>query len=433
MRIELINTGAELLVGRVLNTHQQWLCRQLADLGREVSRQVCVPDDALQIRDALRESLARSELVIITGGLGPTSDDLTRDVVAQVLRRKLVRHPATLSRIRHFFAARHRPMPAGVQVQAMIPEGAMVLVNCNGTAPGLALQTIAGKQCLILLPGPPRELRPLFLKSVVPLLRRKFPLASPFLCHTFKTTGLGESIVEEKIAPALQPLVRNGLQLAYCARVGEVDVRLAAHGEKAASLLAQGIRRVRRLLGPVIFGTGDDSLESVLIRLLIARQKTLAVAESCTGGFLAHRLTNVPGSSAVFLGGVVAYSNQVKQDLLGVSAETLRRHGAVSEPVARAMAEGARRLLRADCALAVTGLAGPGGGTPDKPAGTAFIALSQNKGTAVLLQHSPVDRETFKFAVSQRALDLLRQALPPPLPRPGVKSKKNSKKSLLLA
>jgi nicotinamide-nucleotide amidase len=166
----------------------------------------------------------------------------------------------------------------------------------------------------------------------------------------------------------------------------------------------------------VIFGTGDDSLESVLIALLTLRQKTLAVAESCTGGFLAHRLTNVPGSSAVFLGGVIAYSNRVKQDLLGVRAGTLRRHGAVSEPVAREMAEGARRLLRADCALAVTGIAGPGGGTPEKPAGTAFIALSQEKGTTVLLQYSPVDRETFKFAISQRALDLLRLALPPAPP-----------------
>jgi nicotinamide-nucleotide amidase len=298
----------------------------------------------------------------------------------------------------------------------MIPQGATVLPNPNGTAPGLALDTGVGKKCLILLPGPPRELQPMFLNAVVPLLRRKFPPDSQFLCHTFKTTGLGESAVEEKIAGALKRLVRDGLQLAYCARVGEVDVRLAARGQKAGALLAEAGFLVENLLGPVIFGTGEDSLESVLIRLLTSHKKTLAVAESCTGGFLAHRLTNVPGASAVFLGGVIAYSNQVKQDLLGVSAPTLRRHGAVSEPVARAMAEGVRRLFRADCALAVTGIAGPGGGTPDKPAGTAFIALSQREGTTVLLQYSPVDRETFKFAISQRALDLLRQSLPPPAP-----------------
>jgi nicotinamide-nucleotide amidase len=424
MRIELINTGAELLVGRVLNTHQQWLCRQLTDLGYEVSRQVCVTDGRRQIQDVLRESLARADLIITTGGLGPTSDDLTRDVAAQILRRKLVRHQATLSRIKEFFAARHRPMPAQVQVQAMIPQGATVLPNPNGTAPGLALRIVAGKQralpgkqCLLLLPGPPRELRPMFLNAVVPLLRRKFPPDSHFFCRTFKTTGLGESAVEEKIAGPLQPLVRDGLQLAYCARVGEVDVRLAARGQNAGALLAEGGDMVESLLGPLIFGTDDDSLEAVLINLLTAHKKTLAVAESCTGGFLAHRLTNVPGSSAVFLGGVVAYSNQVKQDLLGVRAQTLRRHGAVSEPVAREMAEGARRLLRADCALAVTGIAGPAGGTPAKPAGTAFIALSQDQRTTVHFQYSPLDRQTFKFAISQRALDLLRQALPsgPPL------------------
>jgi nicotinamide-nucleotide amidase len=412
MRIELINTGAELLVGRVLNTHQQWLCRQLTDLGYEVSRQACVSDDARQIEDALREALARADVIIVTGGLGPTSDDRTRDVAARLLGRALVRHPATRLRIQRFYAARHRPMPESVLVQAMIPKGAKVLPNENGTAPGLVLETVSGGQCLILLPGPPRELQPMFLGAVVPLLMRRFPTPSPLLCHTFKITGLGESEVEEKIGAALQPLVAAGLDLAYCARIGEVDVRLAARGAQAGTLLAEGMSTVEKILGPFIFGTGDDTLQSVIIGLLTKYKKTLAVAESCTGGFIAHRLTNVPGSSAVFLGGVVAYSNQVKQSVLGVGAQTLRRHGAVSEPVAREMAEGARRLLRSDFALAVTGIAGPGGGTPDKPAGTAFIALSQDEGTTVLQQYSPVDRQTFKFAISQRALDLLRQALP---------------------
>ncbi len=412
MRIEVINTGAELLVGRVLNTHQQWLCRQLTDLGYEVSRQACVSDDGAQIQAAVSESLPRADVIITTGGLGPTSDDRTRDFIAQMLGRKLVLHPATRSRIEKFFAARGRPMPANVQVQAMAPKGAVVLPNANGTAPGLALQTNRGRQWLILLPGPPRELRPMFLTSVVPLLRREFPLVSKYICRTIKTTGLGESVVEEKIAGALQPLVRDGLELAYCARVGQVDVRLAGRGRKAGALLAEGAARVESLLGPAIFGADDDSLESVVIGLLTGLGKTVAVAESCTGGFLAHRLTNVPGSSAVFLGGVIAYSNQVKQEILAVRAATLRRHGAVSEAVAREMADGARRLLRADYALAVTGVAGPGGGTPDKPVGTAFIALSENQRSIVQFQYSPVDRETFKFAISQRALDLLRLALP---------------------
>lgn len=412
MRIEVINTGAELLVGRVLNTHQQWLCRQLTDLGWEVSRQACVSDDGREIQAVVGESLSRADLIITTGGLGPTSDDRTRDVIAQLLGRKLLLHPETLSRIEKFFTERGRPMPANVQVQAMVPEDATVLPNPNGTAPGLAHKTGRGGQWLILLPGPPRELRPMFLEAVVPLLRREFPQTSKYACRTIKTTGLGESVVEEKIAGPLAPLVRDGLELAYCARVGQVDVRLAGRGGKGAALLAQGASLLDSLLGPVIFGADDETLESVVIALLTTLKKSLAVAESCTGGFLAHRLTNVPGASAVFLGGIIAYSNQVKQEVLGVRAETLRRHGAVSEPVAREMADGARRLLRADYALAVTGIAGPGGGTPDKPVGTAYIALSENQRTSVQFQYSPVDRETFKFAISQRALDLLRLAMP---------------------
>ncbi|MGA3181212.1 MAG: CinA family nicotinamide mononucleotide deamidase-related protein, partial [Verrucomicrobiota bacterium] len=293
MNIEIINTGAELLVGRVLNTHQQWLCRQLSDLGYEVSRQCCVPDSGAQIQAALGESLARADLVIATGGLGPTSDDLTRDCAARLLGRPLVLHPHTLAWIEQYFASRKRRMPASARVQAMVPEGATVLPNPNGTAPGLALRAGGEGKWLILLPGPPRELRPMFSASVVPFLLREFPLRIQFVCRTLKTTGEGESVVEEKIAGPLQPLISGGLEIAYCARVGEVDVRLAARGPAAGALVAEGEQLVRGLLGPLIFGTDDDSLELAVIRLLTERQETLAVAESCTGGFLAHRLTNV--------------------------------------------------------------------------------------------------------------------------------------------
>jgi nicotinamide-nucleotide amidase len=411
MNIEIINTGAELLVGRVLNTHQQWLCRQLSDLGYEVSRQCCVPDSGAQIQAALGESLARADLVIATGGLGPTSDDLTRDCAARLLGRPLVLHPHTLAWIEQYFASRKRRMPASARVQAMVPEGATVLPNPNGTAPGLALRAGGEGKWLILLPGPPRELRPMFSASVVPFLLREFPLRIQFVCRTLKTTGEGESVVEEKIAGPLQPLISGGLEIAYCARVGEVDVRLAARGPAAGALVAEGEQLVRGLLGPLIFGTDDDSLELAVIRLLTERQETLAVAESCTGGFLAHRLTNVPGASAVFLGGVVTYSNQAKQDLLGVPAQTLQEQGAVSQPVASEMAQGARRLFRAGWALAVTGVAGPGGGTAEKPVGTAFVALAGKEGTSVQVQYNPTDRETFKFVISQRELDLLRHSL----------------------
>jgi nicotinamide-nucleotide amidase len=259
----------------------------------------------------------------------------------------------------------------------------------------------------------------MFTDTVAPLVRRVLPLASGFVCRTLRTTGIGESVVEEKIGGPLQRWVEAGLDLGYCARPGQVDVRLAAHGSDAERQVREAETIVRGLLGPYIYGVEDEDLETVIVRLLTERKATLALAESCTGGYIANRVTNVPGASAVLLAGLVTYSNAAKQKFLGVHAETLARHGAVSEPVAREMADGARRLLRADYALAVTGIAGPGGGTPDKPVGTAYIALSENQRTSVQFQYSPVDRETFKYVISQRALDLLRQAMPaaPPATR----------------
>jgi nicotinamide-nucleotide amidase len=418
VHIELINTGGELLLGRVLNTLQQWICRQLADLGYEVSRQTCVADDGRQIQAAVRESLGRSDVVITTGGLGPTSDDLTRELIARLLGRELAPDPETLGRIEEFFAQRRRTMPASAKSQAMVPAGARILRNDHGTAPGLVIQVQPNPfrpdgrpGWLILLPGPPRELRPMFSESVVPLLLRELPPARRFVCRILKTTGLGESLVEEKIAGPLQKLVQDGLELGYCARVSEVEVRLGAHGSRAEDIVhdAEGI--VRRLLGALIFAVGDETLEATVVRLLTEEGKTVAVAESCTGGLIAHRLTNVPGASVVLKCGLVTYSNEAKADLLGVQPATLSQHGAVSEAVAREMAEGARRRCGADYGLSVTGIAGPGGGSEAKPVGTVCMALADGAGTRVERHFNPYDRETFKFAASQQALDLLRRAL----------------------
>ncbi len=406
------------MLGRVLNTHQQWLCRKLADLGYPVNRQVAVDDSAEAIQEAVREALATADLLITTGGLGPTSDDRTRDLVAALLGRKLREDAAVLAGIEAFFASRKRPMPAMTKVQALVPEGASVLPNAHGTAPGLALDVSPNpfrqdrsSSWLIMLPGPPRELHPMFSEQVAPLLQTKFPLAAPFVCRTLKTTGLGESVVQEQIAGPLQSLTEAGLQIGYCARVGEVDVRLVAQGQQASRQVAEGERVIRSLIGRHIFGQDDDELEAVLVRLLTERKQTVVVAESCTGGRLADRLTNVPGASAVFLCGLVTYSNEAKQRLLGVRAETLAAHGAVSEPVAREMAEGARQRSGADYALAVTGIAGPGGGTTDKPVGTVFIALATAQHTFVLNPLNPYDRGTFKQVTSQQALELLRRTM----------------------
>ena len=418
MNIELINTGSELLLGRVLNTHQQWLCRQLADRGYVVTRQVAVADTGADIQQAVREALTRADLIITTGGLGPTSDDLTRDLIAQLLGRKLHEDAGMVAHIESFFKHRHRVMPASTRVQAMIPAGAEILPNPNGTAPGLAIEVAPNafresgrRSWLVMLPGPPRELRPMFTDAVVPLLARALPLEDAFVCRTLKTTGMGESVVEETVAGPLKTLTDAGLELGYCARTGEVDLRFVARGAQGAALVAEAAELARGLLGVAVYGEGDEQLEAVLVQMLTARNETLAVAESCTGGFLANRVTNVSGASAVFLAGLVTYSNEAKREFLGVQAETLAAHGAVSEAVAREMAEGARRRTGATYALATTGIAGPTGGTPAKPVGTVFIAVASPRGTSVLARVNRYERETFKFVTSQQALDLLRREI----------------------
>ncbi len=418
MNVELINTGSELMLGRVLNTHQQWLCRRLADLGYVVARQVAVPDTGQDIEQAVREALARADLVITTGGLGPTSDDITRDLVAQLLGKKLQEDAAALANIERFFAFRKRPMPASTRVQAQVPEDAIVLQNAHGTAPGLAMAVKpnsfrAGGQgsWLVMLPGPPRELRPMFSEQVVPLLQRELPLADQFVCRTIRTTGIGESVVQEKINAPLAPLVAQGLDVGYCAHVGQVDVRLSARGAAATSLVQEGEASVRALLAKQVFGEQDVLLEAVLVRLLTERGQTLAIAESCTGGGIANRITNVPGASAVLLASLVTYSNVAKEKFLGVQPATLAEHGAVSEATAREMAEGARRETGADFALSVTGIAGPTGGSEAKPVGTVFVGLASERPTLVVKQFNPYDRETFKQATVNQALEMLRRAM----------------------
>ena len=418
MNVELINTGSELMLGRVLNTHQQWLCRRLADLGYTVRRQVAVADTGGDIQQAVREALARAELVIATGGLGPTTDDLTRDLIAQLLGKSLREDGDIVKHIERFFSARGRPMPARTRIQALVPEGATVLANPHGTAPGLAMEVRpnpfrADGQAtwLIMLPGPPRELRPMFDDAVVPLLRRALPPESEFVCRTLRTTGIGESIVQERIQGDLQSLVESGLEVGYCARVGQVDVRLAARGANAGQLVRAAEAIVRGRLDAHTFAEEDEELETVIVRLLTGRKQTLAVAESCTGGLIANRITNVPGASVVFLSGFVTYSNAAKEKFLRVREEILVQHGAVSEEVARAMAEGARQQTDADYALSVTGIAGPAGGTPAKPVGTVFIGLATPKTVFVKGNFNPYDRPTFKEATANQALELLRRRI----------------------
>jgi nicotinamide-nucleotide amidase len=418
LNIELINTGSELMLGFVLNTHHQWICRQVGDAGYSVARQVAIEDSGPAIQQAVRESLARADFIIVTGGLGPTSDDITRDLIAALLGKRLHKDPAIAARLEAFFAQRNRPMPANTLLQAQVPEGAMILDNPHGTAPGLAMEVTPnpfradGKTSwLVMLPGPPREMRPMFTNHALRLLREKFPLDSAYACLTLRTTGIGESQVEDEISGLLQPLVDDGLIIGYCAHYGWVDVRLVARGHNAEQLVKEGEEMVRSKLHQHIYGTQDEQLNEVIIHRLTEHKQTIVTAESCTGGFIANRLTDVSGASAVFLGGVVTYSNEAKQNLLGVRAETLAAHGAVSEQVAREMAEGARKRMGADYAIATTGIAAPTGGTPEKPVGTVFIALATPKRTFVLNPVNRYDRATFKVITCQQALELLRRTL----------------------
>jgi len=412
--IEMINTGSELMLGRVLNTHQQWICRTLADRGRVVDRQVAISDEPVVLVDAVREALTRSDWVITTGGLGPTCDDRTRELVAGLLGRNLIHQPAVEASIRAWFESRNRPVPNRTRVESMVPEGAEILVNRHGTAPGLAVWLEPnpfrpGGQAswLVMLPGPPRELRPMFLEEVLPRMAARFPIREGFACRTLKTTGLGESYMEERLDEPLRDLVAGGMDLGFCARTGEVDVRFVARGSQASEVVAEAERRTRAIVGEHIFGVEDDTLEQVIVREFTSRGLTLALAESCTGGHVANRITHVPGSSAVLLAGVVSYSNASKQSLLGVDPTLLANHGAVSEPVARAMAEGARRVTGADFALSITGIAGPGGDVPGKPVGTVFMAVASADATVVLRQLNVFDRETFKYVTAQQAMSLV--------------------------
>lgn len=418
MNVEIINTGSELLVGNRLNSHAQWLGRRFQELGYRVTRQTAVADDGPSIQAAVREALGRADLIVTTGGLGPTSDDLTRDLIAALYERELQEDPAIVEHIRAFFAARNKSMPERTRVQALVPQGATVLANAHGTAPGLALQASPNPfrpdgqaSWLVMLPGPPRELQPMFDQEVVPLLRQHLPPTVATESRMVRTTGLGESLIEDLVESPLGSLVSAGLEFSICGHPGEVEVRVTARGCGAVESVTEAEAIIHQALGLNVYGAEADQLESVLVKLLIDQQATLALAESCTGGHLANRLTNVAGASAVLLAGWVTYSNAAKEQCLGVSAATLTVHGAVSEATAREMAEGARRESGATYALSVTGIAGPSGGSDLKPVGTAFIGLATPSGMEVIKVLNPYDRDTFKRVTSQQALDLLRRHL----------------------
>jgi nicotinamide-nucleotide amidase len=409
LRVELLSTGSELLLGEVRDSHLSWFGRKLFALGLRIGRHSIIPDGSV-IRDAMLESFSRSDLLIVTGGLGPTTDDITREITAELLGLRLQVHEETMLEIQNRCLRRGYVFQERMARQAMVPSGAEVLPNHHGTAPGLYLpprENISwSTPHLFLLPGPPRELQPMAEGFVLPIVARLNSNAQKNECRIYRVVGMGESLLEEKIG--FQLSLRSDLEVGYCARPNEVDFRLIG----SPSVLAEVEPLLLEILGDHLVSTSDESLEHLVVRLLSERSATLATAESCTGGLLANRLTNVPGSSEIFLEGFVTYSNQSKSELLGVSPELIDRHGAVSAEVVRAMAGGARERSGADYSLATTGIAGPGGGGAEKPVGTVWLALSeQGRETQVWKENFSTDRLNFKQLATQSALNQLRLRL----------------------
>lgn len=408
MKIEILNTGTELLLGNTLNTHGAWFGREIFKLGLRVARQTTVPDGEA-IREAFEESVLRADVILLTGGLGPTSDDLTREIVAASLGLELMMDEAALRTLESFFSLRGKEMVEANLKQAMVPVGADVLPNPNGTAPGLYLPPKINSRstcAVFLLPGPPRELYPMFHNEVVPRLKALSGVDHGVGAMELKFTGIGESDFHSAIDGELA--ATEGLEYGYCARIGEVDLRLI--GEDLVVIRAKELvlSKFRRFL----ISDDGSSLEAVVVRKMREKGLKLATAESCTGGLIANRITNVPGASEMFTHGWVTYSNTAKKRELGVDAALIEREGAVSEAVVKAMAEGALRESGADLAVSVSGIAGPGGGTEDKPVGTAWISMAEKNGpTTALKVFHPRKRKDFKQAVSQSALDLVRSAL----------------------
>jgi nicotinamide-nucleotide amidase len=408
MRVALINTGTELLLGDVQDAHLAFIAREIFPLGLRIEERRTVPDtDA--IGRTLAELFPRCEILFVTGGLGPTSDDITRETTADLLGLELRQDPALLESLRRRLQLRGIKWAAGIARQADVPAGAQVLPNENGSAPGFYLKANINPRIssphLFVLPGPPRELQPMFRKYAMPILRSIAP-SSAIEQRVYKIAAMGESSVEEAISEKV--LATPGIELGYCARPGEVDVRIIGNPDA----IQQADAIIRSALALSIFSTADDTLEEVVVRLLAKRNQTLATAESCTGGLIANRITNVPGASSVFIAGYVCYANQAKIDMLDVDPKLLEAHGAVSQTVARALAEHARVCAASNYALATTGVAGPSGGSAEKPVGTVYVGLASTESETIVKKFFfPTDRETFKQLAAQSALDLLRRRI----------------------
>lgn len=408
MKAEILAVGTELLMGQIANTNAQYISSRLPDAGVGVYYHDVVGDNPERLKKCLDLALSRSDVVILTGGLGPTEDDLTKETVAASVNRKLVLDQESLDKMKKFFSESNRKMTDNNIKQAYLPENSIIIRNKNGTAPGCIIEEDG--RVIIMLPGPPSEMRPMFEESVIPYFTAKseYRLVSRYL----RIFGIGESAV----ADTLKDLIgtQTNPTLATYAKDGEVTLRVTARykkGENESDIISPVESEIRKRLGGAVYSSDNSSLEQVAAKLLLENGLTLSIAESCTGGLVSARLTEIPGISAVLDRAVVTYSNRAKIEELGVRQETLDRYGAVSEQTAREMAEGVRRVSSADIGTSVTGIAGPGGGTPEKPVGTVYIALADRYGTEAVKLGLWGSRSRIRNVTALNVFDLLRRRI----------------------
>ncbi|MBQ5807357.1 MAG: competence/damage-inducible protein A [Tidjanibacter sp.] len=410
MKVDIITIGDEILIGQIVDTNSAWMSQRLGEIGASVRRKYSVGDVASEIRGAIVESLSVADVVITTGGLGPTKDDITKRVLAEMFDCELVRDEDTYARVERMMALRGIEFNELNKAQALVPEGCRVLPNHKGTAPGMWFEREG--RVVVCLPGVPFEMEALMTESVLPLLQERFNL-SAVVHRTAITFGLAESMLAERIA-AWESALPEFLHLAYLPSPSQLRLRLSAYDverEAAERAIDEQFSLLMPLLGDLFVGWDGATVQSAVAEMLIAKGQTLAAAESCTGGALSAKFTAMNGASTYFMGGVVSYSNEVKNQVLGVRAEDLEKYGAVSEPVARQMAEGVRRVCGTTWGVSTTGIAGPTGGTPDKPVGTVWMAVAGPNGTkALCLNHGRLRAQNIERAATA-AINMLRKEL----------------------
>lgn len=408
MTAEILAVGTELLMGQIANTNAQFISQRLAELGISVYFHSVVGDNPVRLEETLKRALERSDIVITTGGLGPTKDDLTKEVIANTMNRKLVFHEEIFEQVREFFMRKHRVMVKNNEKQAYLPDNSLIIPNPNGTAPGCIIEE--GNKAVIMLPGPPKEMQPMFNDTVFPYLKQKTGLV--LVSKMLKIFGIGESEMESRLIDLVEK--QSNPTIAPYVSQGEVTVRVTARcadREEATKLLSPVVNEIKKRLGSFVYAEDGESLEEVVFKLLRENKLVAATAESCTGGLLAGRITSLPGASGVFERGFITYSNQSKVDELGVRQETIDKFGAVSRETALEMVNGLRKKTSAQVCISITGIAGPNGGTPDKPVGLVYIGVSV--GDRVVCQSFELmgNRERIRNDACMRALDIVRRLI----------------------